>query len=1532
MVKECGGIGPARSGRRVPEGNKGASSSRYRGGGCSGNDTRDGSPGEKHARTRIIAWEDEHVVAMAITWEHVSAVGAAARDRGGPNTAPYNDPPGIVKYIVDTGATLHLVGDPTLLENARIISMRVRNFNGNIAYATLMGSITIYVRRHNKEGFLAITLDTVYYVKGCTRNLISWPCMMRSGAVMHLEPGNCSAKLKMADNTSENLHIHDRSLLEIHAYPLEFVRARKQELMQSTALVENKSSALVENLASKREDTELRVELLGDPSGVYPTTSESRLKQAARAQELINDYALGTLHWRKMKTSPTGVTYEQAHQMLGHPGQSIMMMLPAALNFRPHTQYYQGPKRKCATCALANAKRAAPVRRPEYEIKNSPTKFGELVATDAAGPINPPGIRGEKYVCIFVDGWSRYIVVYPMVKPGDYPAKLAEYRRNFMQGRLSRMHMDNDAKKFLGTTLTAAGIQVTSIVAGESQQNGLAERAIQSVEIVARALQENGGAPECLFINSMQVAGVLLRFVPRRVLGNRSPYQLANGKEPGFPLGMQPLYCAVYVLNIAAKKNQSRGRFGIHMGYAHTDSLAAHCGDYTVLIIDEMKIVKVAAANCNFDPSLFPFKEQAEKSYHMGERTRSRQPGREPINGSVLYWKPPLYVVLLDDGQLVHVTEDRLVLMIQAFNTQQFKAPIEVPVFQSFGQTTAPERARLEGAGVIEDDLPQVSELQDLQAKTLHDGGVEEMKNDSTEPPSTDQVQDTDEEMTAPSRDSGGPNVKNKYKNMTIEDFDNSRDYRGLMLPVVNGRKHKAGDHVLLPPFFWGNEFEHRQESLAVIKSAYKTPASRKRRQQFPNMKFTNMVTFYTGDSAEKAIPWEICSDDVQKFGKILKASEYYALTDLESVSVALAAQHLKEVVPMCVEHTAGEAPEAWSLMSGIDDHLPEYAELAAHTECNEVWCMSHEPEVNQFTGVGYQQVDRKQEAEAWSIQDFIQSLGGAEVERIKLDTTPDPVNDEEANNHKYKEKWAEAREAEVNALLEKKVLRECTAAEVADLRRRNIKPLSTRGVYKTKVNADGTINKFKYRLVVRGFMQIEGKHYVADNVESPTVHSVSFKSFLAMANQRDLAIDQWDVNNAFMQGEFRENETLYVQLPPNMGGTICRLLKPLYGIKQAAQNFYNALEKELEKFGFEKSNVDACLWKYEKDGVVMNLISHVDDILCSYDDKDEDALKVYGDFTKAFGKRFHFENNGPVHHYLGMEIIYNRAKGTISLVQTAYLQRVLQRFGRKTSSKFSNTPSDPSVDLSSEEDDLFYDDHNPPFKNLREVVGCLIYASTGTRPDISYAVSVLASHVNNPAKKHHQAAGRLLKYLGGSLDYGITYTRSENNEDPWRVYAHSDADFAQDARTRRSRSGKIIMMCGGPMLWGSFLQGTVALSSTESEYTAIVHLGQEIGYMSRILEFLGIQLTGPMKVYCDNSSTIRIAVDRFKMRRTRHIQVKFFKLQEWVENKTIEILKVPSEDNLADWFTKGTMLVKNFMKCRDVVLTRVASSALPDN
>ena len=107
-------------------------------------------------------------------------------------------------------------------------------------------------------------------------------------------------------------------------------------------------------------------------------------------------------------------------------------------------------------------------------------------------------------------------------------------------------------------------------------------------------------------------------------------------------------------------------------------------------------------------------------------------------------------------------------------------------------------------------------------------------------------------------------------------------------------------------------------------------------------------------------------------------------------------------------------------------------------------------------------------------------------------------------------------------------------------------------------------------------------------------------------------------------------------------------------------------------------------------------------------------------------------------------------------------------------------------------------------------------------------------------------------------------------------------------------------MMCGGPIIWGSSLQSTIALSSTESEYSALVNLGQEICYALGILRFLGISPhaslesgpSQPVEVFCDNTSTINIAENRFRMRRTRHVQVKCLKLQEWIQDKTIKLLK----------------------------------------
>ena len=201
-----------------------------------------------------------------------------------------------------------------------------------------------------------------------------------------------------------------------------------------------------------------------------------------------------------------------------------------------------------------------------------------------------------------------------------------------------------------------------------------------------------------------------------------------------------------------------------------------------------------------------------------------------------------------------------------------------------------------------------------------------------------------------------------------------------------------------------------------------------------------------------------------------------------------------------------------WALESSLDD--TEYSKSAVHAKCDHYFCMSSFTD-KQYAGLGYTQGLRRKCAEAWAVQDFLQSLNSESTEHIlsesrsKQDSIPDPINDREAESHAYKAEWHVARTAEIKALNDKDVLRDATSAELTKIRSSRITVLGTRFVYKTKLKADGSVERYKARLVVQGFNQRLGLHYQADNVESPTVHAPTFKSLVAMATQLNLAIVQ---------------------------------------------------------------------------------------------------------------------------------------------------------------------------------------------------------------------------------------------------------------------------------------------------------------------------------------------------------------------------------------------------------------------------------------
>jgi len=241
------------------------------------------------------------------------------------------------------------------------------------------------------------------------------------------------------------------------------------------------------------------------------------------------------------------------------------------------------------------------------------------------------------------------------------------------------------------------------------------------------------------------------------------------------------------------------------------------------------------------------------------------------------------------------------------------------------------------------------------------------------------------------------------------------------------------------------------------------------------------------------------------------------------------------------------------------------------------------------------------------------------------------------------------------------------------------------------------------------------------------------------------------------------------------------------------------------------------------------------------------------------------------------------------------------------------------------------YSDTKQPEYNIKELVGVLLYAAIHTRIDIAHAVSWIASHVNDPRPKHIAFAIHIFGYLKNTLEKCICFTREKDtSKDMWRLEAYVDSDRAADPATRRSRSGFLIMLCNAPLLWNSALQKTVSLSSTEAELIALINLGQELNYILRLTDELGMSISKPITVYEDNESTIKIAINPFAMKRTRHIQIRSFKLKEWQADGTITLKYIPTTEQLADFLTKKST-GPVFQKALNALMTDLPTTKTTD-
>lgn len=212
-----------------------------------------------------------------------------------------------------------------------------------------------------------------------------------------------------------------------------------------------------------------------------------------------------------------------------------------------------------------------------------------------------------------------------------------------------------------------------------------------------------------------------------------------------------------------------------------------------------------------------------------------------------------------------------------------------------------------------------------------------------------------------------------------------------------------------------------------------------------------------------------------------------------------------------------------------------------------------------------------------------------------------------------------------------------------------------------------------------------------------------------------------------------------------------------------------------------------------------------------------------------------------------------------------------------------------------------------------REAVGALMFLSIVSRPDISYALNIVSRYLNNPGKDHVYAVKRIIRYLLQTKDICISY--NSNSE----LIGYSDSDFGLDIDTRKSNTGYIFMLNGGPITWASKRQNTVSLSTTESEYMAASEAAKEMLWLRQLL--LDINEPQLMITLCiDNQSAIKLIHNPVYHKRTKHIDVKYNFIREKVEQNVNKIKYVQSMYQLADFLTKALPPGK-FINNRDQVL-----------
>ena len=443
-----------------------------------------------------------------------------------------------------------------------------------------------------------------------------------------------------------------------------------------------------------------------------------------------------------------------------------------------------------------------------------------------------------------------------------------------------------------------------------------------------------------------------------------------------------------------------------------------------------------------------------------------------------------------------------------------------------------------------------------------------------------------------------------------------------------------------------------------------------------------------------------------------------------------------------------------------------------------------------------------------------------------------------------------------------------------------------------------------KVRLAARGDMQKDKP----ETTYSPTVAYEELRTMLVVLKCTHCFVMQGDCPSAYLNATL--DEPVFLLLPQGhplkeKKDVVYKCPSALYGLAIAGRAWYLKFVKILAKFGLKPSRRSPCLFYFERDGKILWLQLYVDDFI--YGSTCEELMTEFGNFLE---KELQVKSTDDIKKFVGVELKFDNSN--LFIHQNSMIQRLIQEY------RISTTFTTPMIQ------NLRWTENSIPLDNIRplqQLLGELSYIGHLTRPDICYAVNRIARVTHKATKETYRAAKRILSYLAANPNYFIQINEWPENED-WQMDVFCDSSYADNKSEKfKSTGGHVIYLNSTPVAWKSKRMKWICCSTAEAEYLSCYSAVKSAMKIAFDVEEVYKRSIWPLVIHVDSLPVIQTIQKSTSNDMTKHMALKFFKLQEWYEEGYIWFVHVPSKDNISDIFTKplGYTL---FDKFRNMILT----------